>query len=74
MNFNILFLKIEELSAFLTLLSSLFHSVTVNGTYVFLKKVYLTLFLVLCVLLMVGILLNGFIYLFINFILTWRKS
>ena len=65
MNFNILFLKIEELSAFLTLLSSLFHSVTVNGTYVFLKKVYLTLFLVLCVLLMVGILLNGFIYLFI---------
>ena len=38
MNFNIFFLKIEKLSEFLVLLSRLFHSVTVDAKYEFLKK------------------------------------
>ena len=37
MNCNIFFLKIEKLSEFLTLLSKLFHSVTMDGKYEFLK-------------------------------------
>ena len=38
MNFNMFFLKIEKLSEFLILLSRLFHSVTMDGKYEFLKK------------------------------------
>ena len=67
MNFNIFFLKVEKLSEFLILLSRLFHAVTMDGKYEFLKKVYLTLnrgilsmFLVLHVLLTVGIILNRY--------------
>ena len=61
MNFNIVFLKIDKLLQFFILLSRLFHSVTVNGKYAFLKKICLTLnwkmllmFLVLYVLPMAG--------------------
>ena len=67
MNCNIFFLKIEKLSEFLILLSRLFHSVTMDGKYEFLKKVCLTLnwgilsmFLVLYVLLTVEILLKRY--------------
>ena len=38
MNYNIFFLKIEKLSEFLILLSKLFHSVTMDRKYEFLKK------------------------------------
>ena len=68
MNCNIFFLKIEKLSEFLILLSRLFHSVTVDEKYGFLKKVCLTLnggilsmFLVLYVLLTVRILLKRYL-------------
>ena len=63
-NFNRFSLKIEKLSEFLILFSRLFHSVTMDGKYGFLKKVcliltwgILSMFLVLYVLLTVGILL-----------------
>ena len=59
-------------------LSRLFHSVTMDGKYEFLKKVCLTLyggilsmFLVLYVLLMVGILLNR--YLRDLFLVSFKK-
>ena len=39
MNFNMFFLKIEKLSEFLIRFSRLFHLVTVDGKYEFLKKV-----------------------------------
>ena len=38
MNFNILFLKIENFSQFLLFLSTLFHSITVDEKYEFLNK------------------------------------
>lgn len=40
-NFNILFVKIEKLSKSFILLFSLFHSVTVDEKYEFLKRVFL---------------------------------
>ena len=63
MNFNIFFLKIEKLSEILLLLSRLFHSVTIDGKYEFLKKVCLTLNcgILLYVLLTVGIILNRYL-------------
>ena len=67
-HFNIFFLKIEKLSEFFILWSRLFHSVTMDEKYEFLKNVCLTLnwvilsmFLVLCALLTVGILLNRYL-------------
>ena len=67
-NFNIFFLKTEKLSEFPIVLSRLFHSVTIDGKYEFLKKVCLTLSwgilsmcLVLYELLTVGILLNRYL-------------
>ena len=38
MNFNIFLLKIEKLSEFFRLLSSLFHSITMNGKCEYLKE------------------------------------
>ena len=43
MNFKMPFLKIEKLSEFLIPLSRLFHSITVDGKYEFLKNVYIDL-------------------------------
>ena len=42
-NFNIHFLKIKKLLEFLIYLSRLFHLITVDGKYQFLKRVCLTL-------------------------------
>ena len=42
-SFNILFLKIEKLSEFVKLLSSLLDSVAVDGKYEYLEKECLTL-------------------------------
>ena len=68
MNCNMFFLKIEKLSEFLILLFRLFHLVTMDGKYEFLKKVCVTLnwgilpmFLVPYVLLTVGILLKRYL-------------
>ena len=65
MNFNIFLIKIEKLSEFLTFLPRFFHSVTMNGKSESLIKSIpntelksLLIFLVLCVLLTMGILLN----------------
>ena len=60
LNFNILFLKIDKFSEFIVLLSRLFHSVTADGNYEFLK-IMLSMFLVLDVLLTVGILLHRYL-------------
>ena len=39
-NFNIVFLKIEKVLEFLIHCSRLFHSITADGKYEFLKNVY----------------------------------
>ena len=67
-HFNIFFLKIEKLSEFFILWSRLFHSVTMDEQYEFLKNACLTLnwgilsmFLALCALVTAGILLNRYL-------------